>query len=60
MPARYPNYRYNLHSFEVYTTEDMKTEMDDRGIDYRDIVSIVWIGPRIDGYYQVFYGLKQY
>ncbi len=60
MPAKWPNYKYNLYSFEVRTTEDIKQELTNRKLDYRDIISITWIGPQVDGYYQVFYGLKQY
>ena len=60
MPAKWPDYKYNLHNFETYSVKDMKTEMAMRKIDYRDIVSITWIGPQVGGYYQVFYGLKQY
>jgi len=60
MPAKWPDYKYNLHSFEVYTTEEIDKELKNRNCDYRDIVSIIWIGPQVGGHYQVFYGLKQY
>ena len=60
MPAKWPNYKYNLYSFEAQNTEKIDEELKNRKCDYRDIVSITWIGTKLDGYYQVFYGLKQY
>ncbi len=60
MAAKWPDYKYNLYSFEVKTLDNIRDELTNRKIDYRDIVSITWIGTQMDGYYQVFYGLKQY
>ncbi|MCK4819064.1 hypothetical protein KA005_25040, partial [bacterium] len=59
MPAVWPNYKWNLYDFKVKTTDDIKQELRDRKLDYRDVISITWIGPQVDGYDQVFYGLKQ-
>jgi hypothetical protein len=60
MPAKWPDYKYNLHSFEAHSTEEIDKELKNRNCDYRDIVSITWIGTLLDGHYQVFYGLRQY
>lgn len=60
MPAKWPDYQYNLYDFEARTLDDIRQELLNRKLDYRDIVSITWIGQQVGGYYQVFYGLKQY
>lgn len=54
MPERFPNYSYNLYSFEARDTTEIKTGLAAKGLDYRDIISITWV----TDHYRVFYGLK--
>ena len=60
MPAKWPNHKYILYSFEVYSLKKINEELDERNLDYRDIVSITWIGTQVDGFYKVFYGQKRW
>ncbi len=60
VPGVWPNYQHVMYSFEAQDTEAINLELNRLKITYRSIVSIVWIGTNLDGYYRVFYGLKEY
>lgn len=58
MPVKFPTYIYKLFSFEAYSTDEIEEKLNIKNCDYRNIVSICWVGTLLDGHYRVFYGTK--